>query len=94
MSRPESPHDPSSRPVSRRGLLARTAVAGGLTLGTAAFGPVGPAIHPAFADSATADEGDVVDLDRQYPFYGEREQAGISTPPQRYSVFMTFDLTS
>ena len=91
MSRPESPHDPSPKAVSRRGLLTRTAIAGGLTLGAATFGP---ASHPAFAESAAADEGDVVDLDRQYPFYGEREQAGISTPPQRYSVFMTFDLTS
>jgi len=91
MSKPAPPSVPSASPVSRRGLLGRAAVAGGLGLGAAAFGPATGAF-PAFA--AATDEGDVVDLDRQYPFYGSREQAGISTPPQRYSVFMTFDLTS
>jgi deferrochelatase/peroxidase EfeB len=37
---------------------------------------------------------DVVDLKAQHPFYGTAEQAGISTPQQRYCVFMTFDLTT
>lgn len=75
--------------VSRRGLLLGAAAAGGLVVGaggvfggTAAYA----ALHP--------DDQDVVDLSTEHPFYGHAEQAGISTPQQRYSVYMTFDLTS
>jgi deferrochelatase/peroxidase EfeB len=67
--------------VSRRGLLLGAAAG---TLGAAA---------PAVAHAASAAE-DIVDLTRQYPFYGSAEQAGIRTPPQRHALFMTFDLTS
>jgi len=68
--------------VSRRGLLA------GAAAGTIAAAP-----H-AVAQTATADAQDSVDLSREHAFYGSAEQAGIRTPPQRYAVFMTFDLTS
>jgi deferrochelatase/peroxidase EfeB len=37
---------------------------------------------------------DVVDLNRKHAFYGDAEQAGIRTEPQRYVFYMTFDLTS
>ncbi|MCB8881555.1 Dyp-type peroxidase [Acidisoma cellulosilytica] len=37
---------------------------------------------------------DVVDLTQTHPFYGDAQQAGISTEPQRHSMFMTFDLTT
>jgi deferrochelatase/peroxidase EfeB len=69
--------------VSRRGLLV------GAAAGTIGAAPL--ATSPAGA-AATAE--DVVDLTREHPFYGDAEQAGIRTPPQRYAVFMTFDLTS
>ncbi len=36
----------------------------------------------------------MVDLGHEHPFYGDAGQAGISTPPQRYTFFMTFDLAS
>jgi deferrochelatase/peroxidase EfeB len=43
---------------------------------------------------AAADAEDIVDLTGEYPFYGNAEQAGIRTPPQRYTFYMTFDLTT
>jgi deferrochelatase/peroxidase EfeB len=33
-------------------------------------------------------------LTRRHAFYGNAEQAGIQTPPQRYAFYMTFRLTS
>jgi deferrochelatase/peroxidase EfeB len=68
--------------LSRRGLL----------LGAAA-GTVGAAV-PGMPAQAAADTEDVVDLTGEYPFYGNAEQAGIRTPPQRYTFYMTFDLTT
>lgn len=73
--------------LSRRSLLFGAAAASGLVAGAGA----------AFAGMALAagsDDSEHVDLSRSYPFYGSGEQAGISTPQQRHSVFMTFDLTS
>ncbi|MFT4211552.1 MAG: Dyp-type peroxidase [Microbacterium sp.] len=35
----------------------------------------------------------MIDLSTTHAFYGTAEQAGIRTPVQRYSVFMTFDFT-
>lgn len=76
--------------VSRRELLFGAAAAGGWTFGAA------PLTATAFAaqDGALEEEEDTVDLTITYPFYGDGEQAGISTPQQRHSVYMTFDLTS
>jgi deferrochelatase/peroxidase EfeB len=70
---------------SRRGLLARAAAAP-----LAAGAGMAAGLLPAGAAAAE----DVVDLTREYPFYGSAEQAGIRTPPQRYIFFMTFDLAS
>ncbi|MGC4192416.1 MAG: iron uptake transporter deferrochelatase/peroxidase subunit [Thermomicrobiales bacterium] len=86
--RPAPNPTPEKKEVSRRGLLFGAAAAGSLALG----GGLPGSAHAAMA--AALDEQDVVDLSVAYPFYGTAEQAGISTPPQRYSVFMTFDLTS
>jgi deferrochelatase/peroxidase EfeB len=73
---------PRSAPqLSRRGLLV------GAGLGTVGYAT-------AHAAPALPDDQDVVDLTRQYPFYGKAEQAGVRTPPQRYVFFMTFDLTT
>ncbi len=73
--------DPHSH-LSRRGLL----------LGAAA-GTIGATVG-ASAPAAAADANDIVDLTRQYAFYGEAGQVGVSTPPQRHVFYMTFDLTS
>lgn len=68
--------------VSRRNLLVGAAAG---TIGAAPF---------AAAPAGAADAKDVVDLTQEHAFYGAAEQAGIRTPPQRYAVYMTFDLTS
>jgi deferrochelatase/peroxidase EfeB len=84
--------------VSRRGLLfGGAAAAGGLVVGAA--GGVGGAyaagLHSPAGGGATGSDGDdVVDLSAQHAFYGDAEQSGIRTPPQRYCVYMTFDMAS
>ena len=80
----DNPSDKSPKnQLSRRGLLLGAAAG---TLGAAGASPA--------AQAAAAPAEDIVDLAREYPFYGEAEQAGIRTPPQRYVFYMTFDLTS
>jgi deferrochelatase/peroxidase EfeB len=84
--------DPIKNPhlrLSRRGLLlgAAAGTVGAAVAGTAAQGATAAATGEANAD-------DIVDLAGEYPFYGNAEQAGIRTPPQRYTFYMTFDLTS
>ena len=75
--------------LSRRGLLL------GAAAGTIGAAVPGSAAHAAqMAAKAEADTEDIVDLSGEYPFYGDAEQAGIRTPPQRYTFYMTFDLTS
>jgi deferrochelatase/peroxidase EfeB len=69
---------------SRRGLFF------GATAG--AVGAV--AMHGAAQAATTQGAEDVIDLTQSYPFYGNGGQAGISTPPQRHSMYMTFDLTT
>lgn len=77
--------------VSRRGLLGSALWAGGgLAVGAAAGGAVGWAQGSA-SHSANNDD-DEVDLRRSHPFYGQPHPAGISTEPQRYCVFMTFNM--
>ncbi len=72
---------------SRRNIL-KGAVAGALSL---------PAVMPSFAaasgSAATGHEAEI-DLSHQWPFYGDKGQAGIATPPQRHIMFMTFDMTT
>jgi deferrochelatase/peroxidase EfeB len=81
--------------ISRRGLLMSAAAAGGLVAGAVGGGFAGAALGRSAAAAATAeDTGDVIDLTTTHAFYGDAEQAGIRTPVQRYSVFMTFDLTA
>ena len=72
--------------LSRRGVLfGATAGAVGVAAHAAAFAA------PAAAKAVGAD---TVDLSRSHAFYGDAQQAGISTEPQRHSMFMTFDLTT
>ncbi|WP_218014507.1 iron uptake transporter deferrochelatase/peroxidase subunit, partial [Mycolicibacterium palauense] len=63
---------------------------GGLALGAAGGGFAGWAQ----ASSTHSDGQDIVDLDRSYPFYGQAHPAGVATDPQRYCVFMSFNLAS
>lgn len=90
MTADRSAHNPAFG-VSRRELLFGAAAASGLTLAACPMSG-----HAAtFDNNVTIDqEEDIVDLTMSYPFYGDGEQAGIRTPPQRHSVYMTFDLTS
>lgn len=72
---------------SRRELL-KGAVAGASALAI-------PTVSYAHGQATAArDPEDKIDLSRQYSFYGHEGQAGISTPPQRHIMFMTFDLTT
>lgn len=71
--------------VSRRHLL-KGAVAGALAM------PGMAAAHNAAV--AKAEPDDQVDLSRQHAFYGQGGQAGVTTPPQRHVMYMTFDMTS
>lgn len=72
---------------SRRELL-KGAVAGASALAI-------PTVSYAHGQATAArDPEDKIDLSRQYSFYGHEGQVGISTPPQRHIMFMTFDLTT
>jgi deferrochelatase/peroxidase EfeB len=77
--------------LSRRGFVAGAGAAGGLLAGAGAA-----AAMAGHDDTGTLEGGsrDTIDLDRSIPFYTGLHQAGIQTPPQRYCVFMTFDLSS
>ena len=83
MSRHDKPNI-SRGLVSRRTML-KGSLASALTL---------PALTPALAAPAKASEKDNIDLSTQWPFYGDQGQAGITTPPQRHIMFMTFDMTT
>jgi deferrochelatase/peroxidase EfeB len=76
---------PGDRPdrLSRRGLLLGAAV-----------GTFGASAALTTARAQGADEDDIVDLALEHPFYGRAEQSGIKTPQQRFTFYMTFDLTS
>lgn len=73
--------------VSRRNLLkGAMASAGALVV------PGGVSAHSAVPVTDVTE--DIVDLSRKYDFYGSGPQCGIETLPQRYAIFMTFDLTT
>jgi deferrochelatase/peroxidase EfeB len=75
--------------VSRRGFFlgAGGFAASGLLVGGVAGAAGGFAAGR--GGSETAATADVV-----YPFFDEAHQAGIQTPPQKYTVFMTYDLST
>ncbi len=82
------PQDDAAAGLSRRALLLGAA-GGGPVVGAA--GGIGGAAAVAAVQAAS---GESIDLARSYPFYGQAHQAGIQTQPQRYTVFMTFDMVS
>ncbi|KAA0099811.1 Dyp-type peroxidase [Mycolicibacterium sp. P1-18] len=63
---------------------------GGAVVGAVGGGTTAWAMAP--SEAARVDAGDTVDLSRSHPFYGTGHQGGISTEPQRHTVFMTFRL--
>jgi deferrochelatase/peroxidase EfeB len=69
--------------ISRRGLFLGTA--GGAVAGALLGGGGGYAIGHTLAQ-------DDSDSALEYPFYTGLHQSGIDTPPQRYSMFMSFDM--
>jgi len=85
---PRDDRDDRTAGLSRRALLLGAA-GGGLAVGAAA-GVGGMAIAAAVQNH----DEEVIDLARSFPFYDQAHQAGVQTPPQRYTVFMTFDLAS
>lgn len=90
---PDAPGEATATPgVSRRGMLTRAALAGlgGVVVGAAGGGSAAWALSS--SNRAATDAQDQVDLNHSYPFYGQGHQGGIETPPQRHSMFMSFNL--
>jgi len=73
--------------VSRRRLFQ--GAAGGVAAGALAAGGAAWGMWP---EQAAAADRDQIDLTNSHPFYDEEHPAGIATPPQRYAIYMTFDL--
>ncbi len=65
-------------------------LAGGILGGAAGAYASGTGGSP--APSGSMRDKDTVDLSRRHAFYGQAHPAGVRTPPQRYAVFMTFDM--
>ncbi|MBT2503651.1 Dyp-type peroxidase [Curtobacterium sp. ISL-83] len=93
----EHEETPARSRVSRRGLIGAGLAAAGAGVGAVA-GVAGATaatgVNP-FAAAANGDES--IDPSQQHPFYatGARQpQGGVQTTPQRYCVFMTFDMSS
>ncbi len=90
---PEKSGERGGARIGRRHLFAGAA-------GTAVAGAVlgaggGYAVARAQGAPEVSQEGvDQVDLGGQVPFYDQAHPAGIQTEPQRYAVYMTFDLAS
>ncbi|CAN5203479.1 MAG: Dyp-type peroxidase [Nocardioides sp.] len=71
---------------TRRGLVAGAG-------GTLALGAVGGFAARGYAGSEDAVDGvDQIDLTGSHEFYTGAHQVGVDTAPQRYLVYMTFDL--
>lgn len=75
------------RGVSRRRLVQGTA--GGMAMGALATGGAAWGLWP---QQAAAADRDQIDLTTSLPFYDEAHPAGVATPPQRYAIYLTFDL--
>ncbi|WP_144751367.1 iron uptake transporter deferrochelatase/peroxidase subunit [Curtobacterium pusillum] len=84
-------------PVSRRGLFGAGVAAAGAGVGAAA-GIAGATAATGVNPFTAATNGDEsIDLSQSHPFYAtaaRQPQGGVQTAPQRYCVFMTFDMSS
>lgn len=74
--------------LSRRRLFQ--GAAGGAAVGALAAGGAAWAARP---DQAAAADKDAIDLTASHAFYDAGHPAGVITPPQRYVMYMTFDMT-
>jgi deferrochelatase/peroxidase EfeB len=86
----QEPPRQSDRGVSRRRLFAGAGA--GAVVGALGGAGVVTGLHS--RETAAAAQGSEIDFDRSHPFYTGIHQAGIQTEPQRYCIFMTFDLVS
>jgi len=91
---PPSPAAPRTAGVSRRRFFQ--GAAGGAAVGALGVGGTWAASASTAADGAPSapSEVDVVDLTTRVPFYDTVHPAGVQTRPQRYAVYMTFDLVA
>ena len=83
--------------VSRRGLLGAGLAAAGAGVGAVAGVAGATAATGVDPFSAAANGDESIDLSLSHPFYAtaaRQPQGGIRTEPQRYCVFMTFDLST
>ncbi|WP_337064775.1 iron uptake transporter deferrochelatase/peroxidase subunit [Rouxiella badensis] len=78
-------------PAREAGVFSRRNLLKGAVASALAIPMVGSAHNKTVADN---DPEDKVDLSQEHAFYGTAEQAGIATTPQRYIMYMTFDMTS
>ena len=87
---------PQEAAPSRRGFLrgALLGGVGGLVVGGAGGAVGGTVVGRRSGAEAEKAAPDVVDLDRRYPFYGQGNQGGVATEPQRNCVFATFRLAA
>jgi deferrochelatase/peroxidase EfeB len=93
VSAASSPEDAASGGVSRRGLFGGGLAAAGAGVG--AMAGIGGTLAAQAAAAPPRDES--IDLSQSHPFYAtaaRQPQGGIRTTPQRYCVFMTFDMAS
>ncbi len=81
----------NKNPAREAGVFSRRNLLKGAMASALAMPMVGAA-HT--KEVANHDPDDMVDLSKDHAFYGNGPQAGIATPPQRYIMFMTFDLTT
>ncbi|WFR66916.1 Dyp-type peroxidase [Curtobacterium flaccumfaciens] len=83
--------------LSRRGLFGVGVAAAGAGVGAAA-GIAGATAATGVDPFTAATNGDEsIDLSQSHPFYAtaaRQPQGGVRTAPQRYCVFMTFDMSS
>lgn len=95
MTKRQDRQDKEAPALTRRGLFLGAAAGGlGAALPGAAHAGSGEPMTPAEAMSDAANPA----MHLEYPFYSAADetapQAGIETPPQRYTMFMSFDLTT
>jgi len=90
-------HDRPTPRVSRRGLFGAGLAAAGAGVGAAA-GIAGATAATGVDPVTAARNGDEsIDLSQSHPFYAtaaRQPQGGVRTEPQRYCVFMAFDMSS
>ena len=97
MSDPKDQHGTGDgEPVARPGVSRRALLGGGIAAGLGVVAGAGGALVVPKLLPGT-DDSELIDLSQSHPFYATAagaSQPGIRTAPQRYCVFMTFDLSS